>query len=88
METRSGSGYMETRTAVAGDVSQWFSLELVWTCSGSAGGGVLLVNGTPIYQVGNSDTDNFGSCTQVNVGLAELYTSAPSVAYADQISIS
>jgi predicted deacylase len=88
IETRSGSGYVETRTAVAGDVSQWFSLELVWTCDGSNGGGVLLVNGTPVYQISNSDTNNFGGCTQVNIGLAELYTNAPSLAYADQISIS
>jgi aryl-phospho-beta-D-glucosidase BglC (GH1 family) len=89
MESRNGGTYVENyNLPVAIDVSEWFSLELKWQRHASAGGGALWINGVQVYEVNNGDTDNYGSCTQVRVGLAEAYNCAPTTVYLDSAAIS
>jgi hypothetical protein len=88
METRNGATYTETFTSIGGiDVSQWFSLEFKWTNDATAGGGALYVNGAQIYSISNANTSNYGSCSQVRVGLAEIYNCASSTVLLDDVVI-
>ena len=88
METRDGSSYVETHVSqVSIDVSQWFSLELKWTGDASSGGGSLLVNGAQIYAISAANTADFGSCTQVNVGIVEAYNCAVTSVFADGVKL-
>jgi len=85
METRSGTSWVETYTAQVGslDMTQWFSLELYWKLGATDGGGKLWVNGDQIYQITNADTDNYGSCSALRFGLAELSNCGSTTVYAD-----
>jgi hypothetical protein len=89
LETRNGAAYVQTYTTPAAlDVSDWFSLELKWTSSPTAGGGALWINGALIYEVKNADTDNYGNCTQARFGLAEAYNCALTTVYLDDAAVS
>jgi hypothetical protein len=73
LETRDGTSYVETYSSSSADVSGWFTLELQWSNSAVNGGGTIRVNGEQVLQVGNDNTGNYGDCTSIRVGLAELY---------------
>ncbi len=89
METRNAASYTETRTIpVSIDISNWFNLELKWLNDATIGGGSLWINGELIYQINNADTDNFGSCSQVRIGLAEVYNCGLTTSYLDNAIIS
>jgi hypothetical protein len=89
METRDGSAYVESYTApVTIELSAWFNLEIRWRSDGTTGGGSLWVNGVQIYEINNDDTDNYGGCTQVRIGLTEAYNCASTILHTDEASIS
>jgi len=88
METRDGSAYVETCTApVAVDVADWFSVQLGWVSDGQSGGGSLWVNGALVYSIGDADTNNYGGCSEVQVGLAEAYNCASMAVQVDNAVI-
>ena len=88
METRNGASYVETVTSsVTIDTSQWFRLELRWQNSATIGGGSLWINGVLIYQINNADTDNYGRCSQVRIGISEAYNCGATTLYTDQAKI-
>ena len=89
MESRDGSNYVETISSpVSIDVSDWFSLELRWKTGASDGEASLWVNGNRIYDINNADTNNYGGCSQVKIGIAEAYNCEPIIVYADQTKLS
>jgi len=85
IETRSGTTYVETYTTQVGslDLTQWFSLELYWKLGATNGGGKLWVNGNQIYQITNADTDNYGNCSALRFGLAEVTNCGSMTLYSD-----
>jgi hypothetical protein len=89
MESRDGSNYVETFSSIVSiDVSDWFSLELRWENGAYDGAASLWVNGNRIYDITNDDTNNYGGCSQVKIGIAEAYNCEPTIVYADQTKIS
>lgn len=90
IETRSGTTYVETYTAQVGsfDLTQWFSLELYWKLGATDGGATLEVNGNQIYQITNADTDNYGNCSALRFGLAELTNCGTTTLYSDYLIVS
>jgi len=90
METRNGASYVETYTTQTSgfDLTQWFSLELYWKLGATDGSGTLKVNGNQIYEITNLDTDNYGNCTALRFGLAELTNCGASTLYSDQLIVS
>jgi hypothetical protein len=90
IETRSGTTYVETYTVQVGsfDLTQWFSLELYWKLGATDGGGALWVNGSQIYQINNRDTDNYGNCSALRFGLAELTNCGSTTLYSDLAVVS
>jgi hypothetical protein len=89
LETRDGTSWIETySTTTTGDVSSWFTVELQWTNDAANGGASLLVNGVTMLQVSGDDTSNYGSCSQVRMGLAELYNCGATTVCLDDVVIS
>jgi hypothetical protein len=89
METRDGTTYQESYTSpVTINVSEWFSLELRWLNNATTGGGSLWINGVLIYDINNADTDNYGGCSEVRIGLTETYNCATTNAHVDSAVIS
>jgi hypothetical protein len=69
-------------------LTQWFSLELYWKLGATDGGGALWVNGSQIYQINNRDTDNYGNCSALRFGLAELTNCGSTTLYSDLAVVS
>ncbi len=89
LETRDGTSWIETySTTTTGDVSSWFTVELQWTNDAANGGAVLLVNDAIVLQVSGDDTSNYGSCSQVRMGLAELYNCGVTTVCMDDVVVS
>ena len=89
METRDGSAYVETFTeAVDLDVSSWFSLQFGWISDGGDGGGRLWVNDKLVYEVDGADTNNYGECSEIQVGLAEAYYCGDTTVEVDCVGVS
>jgi hypothetical protein len=90
IETRSGTSWVETYTVQVGslDLTQWFSLELYWKLGATDGGATLKVNGNQIYQIANADTDNYGNCSVLRFGLAELTNCGSTALYSDYLIVS
>jgi hypothetical protein len=88
METRNGATYVETTTSPVGlDLSEWFSLELRWRSDATGGGGSLWINGILIYEINSADTNDYGGCSQVRIGLAETYNLAATIINVDEVKI-
>jgi hypothetical protein len=87
LETRDGTSYVETYVQSSVDISQWFTLELQWLNDASTGSSSLLINGTPLIQVSNDNTSNYGDCTEVRIGLPEVYNCGSITLYVDDIII-
>jgi len=88
METRNAASYVETHTAPANiDLSNWFSMELKWVNDDTAGGGSLWVNDNLIYQIDNADTDNYGDCTEIRMGLSEAYNCDMVTLFLDNVKV-
>jgi len=88
LETRNGASYVETLSSSATtDVFDWFSLELRWNRDARYGGGSLWVNGKMIYDITGADTENFGDCSEVHVGLAEVYNCGATTVHVDETRI-
>jgi hypothetical protein len=90
IETRTGTTYVETTTTPIGsfDLTQWFSLELYWKLGATDGEATLKVNGNQIYQITNADTDNYGNCSALRFGLAELTNCGTTTLYSDYLIVS
>ena len=88
IETRDGTTYVETYAQATIDLSSWFTMEIQWTNDASNGGAILKVNGLQVIQVSGDNTSNYGDCTQVRVGLAEIYNCAATTLSIDNIVIS
>jgi len=89
METRDGSAYVETFTeAVELDVSSWFSLQFGWVSDSGDGGGRLWVNDRLVYEVDGADTNNYGACSEIQVGLAEAYYCGDTTLEVDCVEVS
>jgi len=89
METRNGASWVETFSQkVNSDLSRYFNVELKWKNNGMTGGGSLWVNGALIYQIFDLDTNNFGDCSQVRIGLVEAYNCGVTRLYVDNAAIS
>ena len=86
LETRDGTSYIETYGSTA-DISDWFTIELQWTESTTTGGATLWVNGAQVLQTSNQNTGNYGDCTEVRVGMAELYNCGNTILSADNAVI-
>jgi hypothetical protein len=86
LETRDGTSYIETYGSSV-DISDWFTVELQWTESTTNGGGTLWVNGAQVLQTSNQNTGNYGDCTEVRVGMAELYNCGSTSLSADNAVI-
>jgi len=89
METRDGTSYVETRnTQTSIDLANWFNLELRWESSASNGGASLWVNNQQIYAINNDNTANFGSCTEIRIGIAEACNCNPTTVQTSQTTSS
>jgi len=86
LETRDGTSYIETYGSTA-DISEWFTVELQWTESATSGGATLWVNGVQVLQTSNQNTGNYGDCTEVRVGMAEVYNCGITVLSVDNVVI-
>jgi uncharacterized repeat protein (TIGR02543 family) len=87
LETRDGTSWVETYRQTTADFSDWFTLELQWQSSATAGGGTLLVNGVSAASVSNDNTSNYGDCTEVRVGLPEVYNCGATTIALDNVII-
>jgi len=87
LETRDGTSWVETYRQTTADFSNWFTLELQWQSSATAGGGTLLVNGVSAASVSNDNTSNYGGCTEVRVGLPEVYNCGATTIALDNVII-
>jgi hypothetical protein len=65
------------------DITQWFSVELYWKLGATDGAAALFVNGNQIYSLVNRDTDNYGACSALRFGLAELTNCGSTTLYSD-----
>jgi uncharacterized repeat protein (TIGR02543 family) len=89
LETRDGTSWIETySTTTTADLSAWTTIELQWINDAANGGATLLVNDATVLQVTGDNTSNYGSCTQVRMGLAELYNCGATTLLVDDVVIS
>ncbi len=89
MESRSGTSWVEDVTqSVVINTSTWYQIELYWK-KGSTNGEVRMwVNEDLKYERINRDTDNYGGCTLVQIGMPVTYSVTASTVYADTAVIS
>jgi hypothetical protein len=85
LETRDGTSFVETYVQSTTDLSTWFTMELQWNSSATDGGAILWVNGVQVIQVGGDNTSNYGNCTEVRIGLPEVYNCANTTVSADNV---
>lgn len=89
MESRSGTNWVEDVTQpVTISTALWYQIELYWKEGNIDGEVRILVNEVPKYERTNRDTDNFGGCTAVQIGMPVTYAITASTVYADSIVIS
>ena len=56
--------------------------------SASSGSGTLIVNGVSVIQVSNDNTSGYGNCSEVRIGLPEVYNCAAMTIAVDDVKIS
>jgi hypothetical protein len=89
METRNGSSYVERLISpLVPNISDWFNLELKWLNGATAGGASLWVNGALVYNVTKCDTNDFGGCSKIRIGIAEIFESSNTEVNVDNAIIS
>ena len=66
----------------------WYCVELHWKSDSTNGLGELYVDGTLVASIVNRNTANYGNTALARVGLPEIYNSAQTTTYIDDVAIS
>ncbi len=87
LESRDNTNYVESYAATSTDLSNWFTLQLLWQDDASNGGASLTVNESPIMQVNGDNTSNYGGCTEVRIGLTDVYNCGATALSVDDVTV-
>lgn len=85
---RDGSGYRSEYSTSSVATNEWYYIEAYWREDGYNGGAKLWINGNEEISIDGQDTNNYGSVTKVQFGVAEAYRIEYSRIYGDNFAIS
>jgi len=85
---RNGTGWVQAYSSKSPSLNQWYSVELHWRKSVTAGYAELWIDGALLASVSNKNTAYYGDVNRVDLGLAELVNCNITRVYSDCTAIS